>query len=121
MNNTIGTTDVTMTDELDQEEQIVARDRTTLRKDTETMQVIYTASATATGDGRNGHVRASDGVDVGIGPADGGVQYQLTVAIKAETPGVDEATARDLLDAAHGRCPYSRATRDNIDVRLTLA
>jgi lipoyl-dependent peroxiredoxin len=176
VNNTIGTTDVTMTDELDQEERLAGRDRTNLGKDHRTMRVIYTASATATGDGRNGHVRSSDGVldldlaipkemggpggartnpeelfaagyaacfhnalksvarakkitltdtaitvDVGIGPADGGVGYQLTVAIEAEIPGVDEATARDMLDAAHGRCPYSRATRDNIDVRLTLA
>src|SRR3954452_1439417 len=117
------------------------------------MEAVYTASATATGDARNGHVRSSDGVldfdlaapkemggtggalpnpeelfaagyaacfhgalkgvarrekidvtdsaitvDVGIGPGDGG-GFGLTVAIEAELPGVDEATARRLVDA----------------------
>jgi organic hydroperoxide reductase OsmC/OhrA len=35
--------------------------------------------------------------------------------------GVDETTARQLLDAAHQLCPYSNATRGNIEVQLTLA
>jgi Ohr subfamily peroxiredoxin len=139
------------------------------------MEAVYTASATATGDGRNGHVRSSDGVldfdlaipkemggpggalpnpeelfaagyaacfhgalkavarskkitltdtaitvDVGIGPnGQGGFQLQAT--IEAEIPGVDEATARELLDAAHQVCPYSNATRGNIEVNLNLA
>jgi organic hydroperoxide reductase OsmC/OhrA len=34
---------------------------------------------------------------------------------------VDEATARQLLDAAHQLCPYSNATRGNIEVKLSLA
>jgi Ohr subfamily peroxiredoxin len=139
------------------------------------MQVIYTASATATGDGRNGHVRSSDGVldldlavpkemggpggaltnpeelfaagyaacfhnalkgvarrqkitltdtaitvDVGIGPRDQG-GYGLTVAIEAEIPGVDEATARDLIERAHQVCPYSNATRGNVELAVTIA
>jgi lipoyl-dependent peroxiredoxin len=141
------------------------------------MQVVYTASATATGEGRNGHVRSSDGVldfdlavpkemggpggaltnpeelfaagyaacfhnalkgvarrqkitltdtaitvDVGIGPRDqGGYGYGLTVAIEAEIPGVDEATARDLIERAHQVCPYSNATRGNVEVTLAVA
>jgi lipoyl-dependent peroxiredoxin len=139
------------------------------------MEAVYTASATATGDARNGHVRSSDGVldldlavpkemggpggaktnpeqlfaagyaacfhgalkgvaraqkidiadsaitiDVGIGP-NGNGGFGLTVAIEAEIPGVDEAQARQLIDAAHQVCPYSNATRGNIDVKLTIA
>jgi osmotically inducible protein OsmC len=139
------------------------------------MEAVYTASATATGDARNGHVRSSDAVldfdlavpkemggpggaktnpeqlfaagyaacfhgalkgvaraqkiditdsaitiDVGIGPNDTG-GFGLTVAIEAEIPGVDEAKARELIDAAHQVCPYSNATRGNIDVKLTIA
>jgi osmotically inducible protein OsmC len=139
------------------------------------MEAIYTASATATGDGRNGHVRSADGVldfdlavpkemggpggaltnpeqlfaagyaacfhsalkaaarlakvtltdtavtiDVGVGPNDQG-GFQLQATIEAEIPSVDETTARSLLETAHQLCPYSNATRGNIDVTLTLA
>ncbi|MEU4214853.1 organic hydroperoxide resistance protein [Actinoplanes sp. NPDC026623] len=139
------------------------------------MQALYTASATATGDGRGGHTRSSDGVldldlavpkemggpgghltnpeqlfaagyaacfhsalklvagkqkitltdtaitvDVGIGP-NGNGGYGLTVAIEAELPGLDEDTARTLLETAHQVCPYSNATRGNVDVQLTIA
>ncbi len=138
------------------------------------MSALYTASATATGDGRSGHVRSSDGVldldlavpkelggpggatnpeqlfaagyaacfhsalklvargervavtdsavtaEVGIGPTEAG-GFQLEVAIEVELPDVDEATARRLLDKAHQVCPYSHATRGNIDVTVTLA
>ena len=60
-------------------------------------------------------------MDVGIGPHDDGDGFGLTVAIEAEIPAVDEAIARDLLEQAHRLCPYSRATRGNIDVAITLA
>jgi osmotically inducible protein OsmC len=59
-------------------------------------------------------------VDVGIGP-NGSGGFGLTVAIEAELPGVDEAKARELLAAAHQVCPYSNATRGNIDVKISLA
>ncbi|GAA0497180.1 organic hydroperoxide resistance protein [Paractinoplanes deccanensis] len=140
------------------------------------MPAIYTASATATGDGRNGHVRSSDGVldfdlavpkemggpggaltnpeqlfaagyaacfhsalkavaraqkitltdtaitiDVGVGPKADGPGYVLDVTIEAEIPGLPEDQARTLLDAAHQMCPYSNATRGNVDVKLSLA
>jgi Ohr subfamily peroxiredoxin len=139
------------------------------------MPAVYTASATATGDGRNGHVRSSDGVldfdlaipkemggpggalpnpeelfaagyaacfhsalkavarikkitladtavtaDIGIGP-NGQGGYQLSATIEVELPGLDETVARELLEAAHQVCPYSNATRGNIDVQLALA
>ena len=59
-------------------------------------------------------------VDVGIGPTGTG-GYGLTVAIEAEIPSVDTAKAKELLEAAHQVCPYSNATRGNIDVTLTVA
>jgi osmotically inducible protein OsmC len=140
------------------------------------MSTLYTASATATGDGRNGHVRSSDGVldfdlavpkelggaggaltnpeqlfaagyaacfhsalkrvasskkitltdtaitvDVGLGPLPSGTGFGLSVTIEAELPGLDETTAKAVLDAAHQLCPYSNATRGNIEVQLNLA
>ena len=39
--------------------------------------------------------------------------------ISASIPNVDAATARELLDKAHQVCPYSKATRGNIDVSLS--
>ena len=57
--------------------------------------------------------------DVGIGtlPTGFGIEVTLTVAI----PGVDRAVAQGLVDQAHIVCPYSNATRGNIDVTLKLA
>jgi osmotically inducible protein OsmC len=138
------------------------------------MQIAYQASATATGEGRSGHTRTSDGrldldlavpkemggpggatnpeqlfaagyaacfhsalkvvarsegvtladsavtVDVGIG-SNGAGGFQLQAAIEAELPSVDEETGRRLIEKAHQVCPYSNATRGNIDVTVTLA
>ncbi|MFY1696670.1 MULTISPECIES: organic hydroperoxide resistance protein [unclassified Solwaraspora] len=138
------------------------------------MQALYTAEALATGDGRNGHVRSSDGIldldvvmpkelggaggatnpeqlfaagyaacfhsalravarqskadvtgstvtaRIGLGKlADG--RFGLTAALTVELPALDRATAEELLTAAHQLCPYSNATRGNIDVALSLA
>lgn len=138
------------------------------------MQVLYTAEATAAGDGRNGEVRSSDGVideqlatpkelggpggdktnpeqlfaagysacflgalkhvagqqkiqlpadtqvtgKVGIGaiPQGFGIEVDLAVSV----PGMDRAQAEKLVQAAHGVCPYSNATRGNIEVRLSV-
>jgi osmotically inducible protein OsmC len=44
----------------------------------------------------------------------------LTARIEAELPGVDPTTARALLDAAHQGCPYSRATKGNIESEVVL-
>lgn len=139
------------------------------------MTAIYTASATATGEGRNGHVRSSDGVldfdlaipkemggpggaltnpeqlfaagyaacfhsalkrvasaqkitltdtaitvDVGIGQLPTG-GFGLNVVIEAELPGLPEEQAKAVLEAAHQLCPYSNATRGNVEVELNLA
>lgn len=57
---------------------------------------------------------------VGIGKTpDGG--FGLTVEISAAIPNVDAATAKDLVEKAHQVCPYSHATRGNIEVKLTVA
>ncbi|NIE67794.1 organic hydroperoxide resistance protein [Burkholderia sp. Ax-1719] len=58
----------------------------------------------------NGHV--------GIGqiPNGFGIQVELRISL----PGLDRAAAQKLVDAAHIVCPYSNATRNNIDVTLTI-
>lgn len=57
--------------------------------------------------------------DISIGPIPTGfgIQAALTVTV----PGVDRAVAEELVQAAHIVCPYSNATRGNIDVTLTVA
>ncbi|SCG42069.1 peroxiredoxin, Ohr subfamily [Micromonospora echinaurantiaca] len=137
------------------------------------MQVLYTASARATGDGRDGHVQTSDGTldldlavpkemggaggaanpeqlfaagyaacfhsalrlvarrakadvtgsvveaEVGIGP-NGAGGFGLAVTLVVDLPTVDRATAEQLVAQAHQVCPYSNATRGNIEVVLTV-
>lgn len=55
---------------------------------------------------------------VGIGqiPAGFGIEVELKIAL----PGLDAETARTIVERAHAVCPYSNATRGNIDVTLTL-
>jgi lipoyl-dependent peroxiredoxin len=136
------------------------------------MDAIYTAIATSTGDGRNGHVLSEDGIldlDVrvpkemggeggatnpeelfaagyaacfhsalkAVGRAqkigvDGtqvsasvsigkqGEGFGLAVELDVSVPTVDRAKAQELADAAHQVCPYSNATRGNIDVTITV-
>lgn len=138
------------------------------------MNVLYTAHALATGDGRDGQARTDDGrlvVDLAspaeMGGGGGGTNpeqlfaagyaacfhsalRQVARRAKADVTGstvraaVDLGTigngafgigvrleislpelggdeARALVDAAHQVCPYSNATRGNVDVQLTLA
>jgi Ohr subfamily peroxiredoxin len=57
--------------------------------------------------------------EVSFGPSeDGG--FGLAVELKVNIPGVDAAKARELVELAHEFCPYSKATRGNIDVTLTV-
>lgn len=134
--------------------------------------VLYTAHATVTGEGRKGAGRSDDGrleVDLSVPKGQGGddgpgtnpeqlfaVGYgacfhgalkavarkeklkidgstvdsqvsvgksgddlQLAVALTVTIPGVDQAKAEELVQTAHQVCPYSRATRGNIEVSLT--
>ncbi|GGI08092.1 organic hydroperoxide resistance protein [Egicoccus halophilus] len=136
------------------------------------MDALYTAQATSTGGGRDGHVRSTDGfvdldvatpkelggaggatnpeqlfaagyaacfhsalqsvarregteiagssvrAEVGIGP-DGDGGFGLTVALHVELERVDRAVADALVAGAHQVCPYSNATRGNLDVDIT--
>ncbi len=47
--------------------------------------------------------------------------YGIAARLKVSLPGMDRAQAQALVDAAHQVCPYSNATRGNIDVQITLA
>jgi osmotically inducible protein OsmC len=138
------------------------------------MQTLYTTSAVATGDGRNGHVQSIDGllsadvrmpvelggaggatnpeqlfaagyaacfhsalklvagqlggdasdsevvadVSIGLLPSGG---FGLAVQLEVTLPAMDHDAAEVLVKAAHEVCPYSNATRGNIDVALSVA
>ncbi len=56
-------------------------------------------------------------VDLGMN----GSAYRLQAWLKVSLPGIEPEVAQALVDAAHQICPYSRATRGNIDVKITLA
>lgn len=138
------------------------------------MKNLYTASAVASGDGRNGHVESTDGIvsldvrmptqmggpggatnpeqlfaagyaacfhsalrivaqqagadvtesavvaDVSIGErSEGG--FGLAVALEVKLPRVRRPDAEKLVKQAHEVCPYSHATRGNIEVTLAVA
>jgi Ohr subfamily peroxiredoxin len=135
------------------------------------MDILYTAVAHATGDGRNGHVADDHGLidtdvripkemggaggapnpellfaagyaacfhsalkvvggghdltdsavsaSVGIGSNDTG-GFGLAVELDVSIPNVDPATVKELVEQAHQVCPYSNATRGNIEVTLTV-
>lgn len=55
-------------------------------------------------------------VDLALG--DGG--YVLKARLNVSIPGIDRATSQALVDAAHATCPYSKATRGNINVAISL-
>ena len=55
-------------------------------------------------------------VDLGVTRGVFGLAARLNVSL----PGVDPETARALVDAAHQVCPYSHATRGNIDVAIAV-
>ena len=137
------------------------------------MDVLYTATAHATGDGRNGHAQSDDGIldfdlrvpkemggpggatnpeqlfaagyaacfhsalkvvagrekldvsgtevsaSVGIGPNETG-GFGLTVQLDVHAPALDRDSAEALVAKAHEVCPYSNATRGNVDVTLSV-
>lgn len=62
-------------------------------------------------------VTSKTSVEVGIGQrSEGG--YALDIDIHVETTGISADEAQKLIEATHQVCPYSNATRNNIDVRL---
>lgn len=56
--------------------------------------------------------------EVDLGTADGG--YFLQARLNVSLPGIEKETAQALVDAAHQTCPYSKATRGNINVAINL-
>lgn len=69
---------------------------------------------------KNKGVTVPDGTTVdaaiGIGPDD--TSFAINAVITAHLPGLDQSTADELVEGAHQVCPYSKATRGNIDVAL---
>ena len=63
---------------------------------------------------------ATVSAQVGFGPREEG-GYGVTAALTATLPGIEPADAERLMHAAHEVCPYSNATRGNLDVGLTVA
>ena len=61
---------------------------------------------------------ASIDAEVDLGTTDG--VYDVTARLKISLPGIDRATAQGLVDGAHQVCTYSRATRGNVDLTITL-
>lgn len=60
-------------------------------------------------------------IDASVDLGKVGMGYGIAVRLKVSLPGMDRAAAQAVVDAAHQVCPYSNATRGNIDVTLTLA
>lgn len=59
---------------------------------------------------------------VSFGPRTGGAKgFSVDVALEIHIPEMDKAAAEKLVHEAHEVCPYSNATRGNIDVTLTVA
>lgn len=61
--------------------------------------------------------RAVD-AEVDLGMTDGG--YLLRARLNVSLPGLERKTAQSIVDQAHQICPYSKATRNNIDVTINL-
>lgn len=57
--------------------------------------------------------------EVDLGTAEGG--YFLQARLNVSLPGIEREIGQSLLEEAHQTCPYSKATRGNIDVELTVA
>jgi Ohr subfamily peroxiredoxin len=55
-------------------------------------------------------------VDLGMN----GSAYLLRARLSVSLPGIERVVAQSLVDAAHEACSYSKATRGNIDVQVTL-
>jgi lipoyl-dependent peroxiredoxin len=56
--------------------------------------------------------------EVDLGTTDGG--YFIQARLNVNLPGIDADTAQQLVDGAHGECPYSKATHGNINVVTNL-
>lgn len=66
-------------------------------------------------------VPAGIAVDAEVDLGTGGDAYFLQARLRVHLPGLERELAETLIAAAHQTCPYSKATRGNIDVQLSVA
>lgn len=59
-------------------------------------------------------------VSFGENANQGGKGFNIAVELKVTVPGMDRAQVEDLVEKAHQVCPYSNATRGNVDVALSV-
>ncbi|MGY2893704.1 organic hydroperoxide resistance protein [Deinococcus sp. UYEF24] len=72
--------------------------------------------------GRRNKVDTSESeVTAQVGLQKNGLSFALDVELHVKIPGVDREMAEKLVHEAHQTCPYSVATRGNVDVRLVVA
>lgn len=57
---------------------------------------------------------------IGIGPNTKGEGFTISADLEVSIPGVEVSVVEQLVEAAHQVCPYSNATRGNIDVNFTI-
>ena len=60
-------------------------------------------------------------VDVSVDLIKDAPSFKIGVTLTLNAPDLDRAMAQDLLEKAHQVCPYSKATRGNVDVKLAVA
>lgn len=63
-------------------------------------------------------VEVVSNVSIGKDESDGG--FRLAVRLDIKLPGIERAQAQELAEKAHAFCPYSKATRGNIEVELNV-
>jgi lipoyl-dependent peroxiredoxin len=66
-------------------------------------------------------VPADAAIDAEVDLALGEDGYSLSARLKVTLPGIEREVALKLVERAHQLCPYSKATRGNIDVQLSVA
>ena len=64
---------------------------------------------------------ATPSIDTEINLLHGETGFFLRARLDVTVPGIDRTVARELIDAAHGICPYSKAVSGNVEVELNLA
>ncbi len=70
---------------------------------------------------QGGKLPADVAVDAEVDLGKSGDGFALQARLSVSLPGLDPAVARAIVDGAHQLCPYSKATRGNIAVELSLA
>lgn len=89
---------------------------------------LFAAGYAACFQGALGVVARRDNIELGgdqtitamVGLSKDTGAFALDVEIQGSFPGMDEKQAMDLMKSAHEVCPYSAATRGNVDVRLSV-